>query len=450
MKILSRMMPVVVLLFSGLSVSAEVGQDNLKDAVLKAREIVAQSRIEAAKEYRETSPAPEISSEAGAFRTDVERRIVVFREGTDAKRAREVVALAGGEVTHDLRLIGALALQTPKHSVGVLDAILANHPEVERVERDFVQNWLKGSEVLGGCPDWWPPNYPCPFPPDEGGGGAQKTPWGIERVGAPKAWATTRGDGIKVAVIDTGVESTHSELKVLGGYSSIEGDASWEDGHGHGTHVAGTIAAADNEKGVVGVAPNVDLYGVKVLNAKGEGTYATVIAGVQWAVENKMVIANMSLGGDETTQAFKDAMQAAADKGLTVVAAAGNNSGAVGYPAKYPSTIAVAASDSNDKGAYFSSRGPEVDVIAPGARIYSTFKGGGYKTLDGTSMASPHVAGLAALAAAATGARGVDAIRAALKGAATKLPGVSDSLNGAGMVNAEKLVSGSGLLTRTR
>jgi subtilisin len=335
-----------------------------------------------------------------------------------------------------------------------LDSFLSNQTEVERVERDYVQNWLKGVRALQGCPDWWPPDLPCPFPPDEGGGGggggAQKTPWGIERVGAPKAWAKTRGDGIKVAVIDTGVDSKHPELKVLGGYSAVEGDTSWEDGHGHGTHVSGTIAALDNTVGVVGVAPNVELYGVKVLNAKGEGTYATVIGGVQWAVENKMVIANMSLGGDETTEAFKDAMQAAADKGLTVVAAAGNNSGAVGYPAKYPSTIAVAASDSSDKGAYFSSRGPEVDVIAPGARIYSTFKGGGYSTLDGTSMASPHVAGLAALAAAATGARGIDAIRAALKSAATKLPGVSNDLNGAGMVSAEKLVSGSGLLTLTR
>jgi subtilisin len=113
----------------------------------------------------------------------------------------------------------------------------------------------------------------------------------------------------------------------------------------------------------------------------------------------------------------------------------------VGYPAAYPETIAVAASDSKDKVAYFSSRGPEVAIIAPGVAVYSTYMGGGYNTLSGTSMACPHAAGLAALAVAARGLHGVDALRQALVGAAAKFPGIPDVQQGAGMVDALKLVS---------
>ncbi|PCI38127.1 MAG: peptidase S8, partial [Elusimicrobia bacterium] len=182
------------------------------------------------------------------------------------------------------------------------------------------------------------------------------------------------------------------------------------------------------------------LYAVKVLDAQGRGSYESVIAGIQWAVENKMDVANMSLGGDETTEAMHDAVKAAAAAGLAIVAAAGNNGGKVGYPAAYPETITIAASDSNDRGASFSSRGPEVDLVAPGVQVNSTWKGGGYRKLDGTSMACPHAAGLAVLAVAAKGVHGVNAVRKAMIAAATKISGIAGPNQGHGMVDAGKLV----------
>ena len=425
-------------------INFDQGQANAGAVITQAREAASRS------ELPETKGAD--TEMAASTEGSIERSIVVFKKGVSAARRSEVVLAAGGSVTRDLWLINAVAVITPKVKTANFKRSLNSFTEVKRVEADKMRNWLYGATVLPtmaprpalqtpitkGCPDWWPPGYPCPTP-DEPEDGKQRVPWGIKRVNASAAWAVTRGNGVKLAVIDTGVDGGHSELNVLGGFSAM-GDNDWTDGHGHGTHVAGTIAAADNSKGVVGVAPGVSLYGVKVLDAQGRGSYESVIAGIQWAVENKMDVANMSLGGDETTEAMADAVKAAAAAGLTIVAAAGNNGGKVGYPAAYPGTIAIAASDSNDRGASFSSRGPEVDLVAPGVKIDSTWKGGGYRKLDGTSMASPHAAGLAALVVAAKGVHGVDAVREAMIAAATKISGIAGPNQGHGMVDAAKLV----------
>jgi subtilisin len=190
--------------------------------------------------------------------------------------------------------------------------------------------------------------------------------------------------------------------------------------------------------GVVGVAPGASLYAVKVLNAQGSGAYSAIIDGIQWAVDNKMDVANMSLGSPSGSAAIQKAVEAAYKAGLTLVVAAGNDSGPVNYPAKYPQVIAVAASDSADKIASFSSRGAEIAVIAPGVAINSTYMGGVYKSLSGTSMASPHVAGLAALAVA-SGAKTPADVRKALLGAAVSI-GLKPVEQGVGLVDAGKLV----------
>jgi len=147
----------------------------------------------------------------------------------------------------------------------------------------------------------------------------------------------------------------------------------------------------------------------------------------------------MSLGGGSGTEALKLIMEKAHEAGIAIVCAAGNDSGPVNYPAKYPQAIAISASDSGDKIASFSSRGAEIVIIAPGVSVYSTKKGGGYTSMSGTSMACPHAAGLAALAVGA-GANGAEAVRAALKNAATPLPGLTPVQQGAGLVDAFKLV----------
>ena len=368
----------------------------------------------------ESRRAPD--AKAAAEEDDIERRIVVFEAGVGAVSRMAAVRTLGAEPVKDLRIINAVAVVVPKSRAKSLDAGLKARRGVKRVERDFVQNWLRSDE---------PTTPPAAK--------EQTTPWGIDRVNARKAWNVTRGAGAKIAVVDTGVDMDHPDLKLAGGYNCIDPNVSYKDDNGHGTHVAGTIAAQDNKEGVVGIAPDVQLYGVKVLDSWGSGTFADVITGIQWAAENKMDVANFSLGAGAGTEALAEAVKAAAAAGLTIMAAAGNSGESVGFPAAYPETIAVAASDSGDKVADFSSRGPEVDFIAPGVGVESTYMGGGYDTLDGTSMATPHMTGLAALAAA-QGIRGPEAIRAALLKAAKKIPDVPAEQQGAGMVDAGLLV----------
>ncbi len=272
--------------------------------------------------------------------------------------------------------------------------------------------------------------------------------WGVTRVHASAAWPITDGKGVKVAVIDTGIDFTHPELagNVDGGYSAItktENPADYQDDNGHGSHVAGTIAAHKDGKGVVGVAPGARLYAVKVLDADGSGNLSDVVDGIVWAAKNHMEVANMSLGAPVDSEAMKRAVRYARGSGVVIVAAAGNSGGSVGFPGAYEDTIAVAASDSNDKLASFSSRGPEVDFIAPGVDVLSVKMGGGFVSYSGTSMASPHVAGLAALAVAQgyVGLNGPDGVFAQLKKAATLLPtaGMTAEMQGTGMIDAGKL-----------
>jgi len=250
---------------------------------------------------------------------------------------------------------------------------------------------------------------PTPSPPQD-----QKIPWNIQLVGADSVWDRVTGAGVRVAVIDTGIDEDHPDLSVMGGASFVPGVGSWNDDQGHGTHCAGIIGARNNRLGVVGVAPGCDLYAVKVLNSGGSGQLSWILAGMGWAAENGMQVASMSLGSNvddpdvDCLVAYQRAAQELLDGGCIVVAAAGNNGREdnpwVGQPARCPAFMAVAAVDSNRNLADFSSRGPAslcsecgVEISAPGVSVRSTTKGGGYGEKSGTSMACPHVAGAAAL-----------------------------------------------------
>ena len=286
---------------------------------------------------------------------------------------RELVTAAGGKIRYFYHLIPAIAAAVPEQAIVGLRA----NPRVTHVHLD--------GRV-----------YAIDLELDN--------TWGVARIGAGTVHAYNKGTGVKVAVLDTGIDYNHPDLDAnyKGGYDFVNGDPDPMDDNGHGTHVAGTIAAEDNDIGVVGVAPEAHLYALKVLDETGAGYWSDVIAALQWAVDNGMQIVNMSLGGTGTSD-VEAACQAAYDAGLLLVAAAGNSGNSPGRgdnisdPAAYESVIAVAATDQNDNRARWSSTGAALELSAPGVDINSTLLGGGYGEKSGTSMASPHVAGTAAL-----------------------------------------------------
>ncbi len=228
-------------------------------------------------------------------------------------------------------------------------------------------------------------------------------PWGISKIQAIDAQSRGyNGKNIKVAVLDTGIDGWHYDLNIKGGHS-VFNDSPYTDGQGHGTHVAGTIAALNNSSGVIGAAPNVNLYAVKVLDNSGYGSLSGIIEGIEWAVNNNINIINMSLGSSQYSSIFENCCNYAYNSGVLIIAAAGNSGNSYGsgdsveYPARFPSVMAVAATDFNNKRASFSSTGSNVEIAAPGVNIYSTTPNSSYNYMSGTSMACPHVAGAAAL-----------------------------------------------------
>ena len=288
---------------------------------------------------------------------------------------------------YDAALSGAAIKMTKDQA-----ALLRNNSEVAYIEQDQI--------VSLGKPSW------------AGGGGGETTgeekPYGISNV---NGGVTYTGNGV-VWVIDTGIDLDHPDLNVstIGAFTAFTSgrDAGYDDGNGHGSHVSGTIAAIDNEIGVIGVAAGATVIPVKVLDSRGSGSYSGVIAGVNHVAANGKSgdVANMSLGGPVST-ALDDAVKAAASKGIKFALAAGNETDDANNhsPARAngPNIYTISAVDSNYRFASFSNFGnPPVDYAAPGVSIKSTWKDGGYNTISGTSMASPHAAGVLLLGSART------------------------------------------------
>lgn len=312
------------------------------------------------------------------------RKIVVFKGAPNETVKNEAINQAGGTKLKDLDLIGAQAVWLPSKAAAEK---LKNNPSVLRVDEDIEVLALDLQDSKAANAEKSSVTQSSQF-----------LPWGIIQINAPLVWPNT-ADPILVGIIDTGISNTHPDLfaNIKGGVNIINSRKSWDDDNGHGSHVAGIVAALNNTIGVVGAAPAADLYAIKVLNAAGSGSLSDVIAGIQWAVAQKIQVVNMSLGASTDVQSFHDAVIAAKKLGVVVVAAAGNSGGAVSYPGAYPEAISISATDQTNQIASWSSRGPEVDLAAPGVNIPSTYKSTGYATLSGTSMAAPHVTGTVAL-----------------------------------------------------
>ena len=341
----------------------------------------------------------------------------------DGEADPALVEQLGGNVVHSYRLVPAVAATAP----GRVISRLAAHPRVVRVEPDGEVH-ISDAEL--------------------------DDTWGVKRIGsgAVHDWSNNGAD-VKVAVIDSGCDYTHPDgaVNYAGGRDFVNGDDDPMDDNGHGTHVSGTVAAKDDGAGVVGVAPGVSLYCLKVLSSSGSGVWSDIVAALDWAVLNGIQVTNNSYGsGTNPGGTVQAAFDNAAAAGMLHVAAAGNagnpkgKGNNVGYPARYESVIAVAATDQNDGRASFSSTGDGVELAAPGVGIKSTKLGGGYVKYNATSMASPHVAGAAALAIAA----GITDVRTQLQTTADDLGDTGrDPQYGFGLVDADEAAPASGQST---
>ncbi|HLA80735.1 MAG TPA: S8 family serine peptidase, partial [Thermoleophilia bacterium] len=335
----------------------------------------------------------------------LERVMVAHQQGAVGQAAAErAIRDAGGQLVEWVPGTGIAVAFVPEQAL----AGLAHAPGVLAVEPDAIAQILSEGPVAG-----------------VGGGAlvaateaAETVGWNISRIGADIAWTLSVGRDVNVAILDTGIDLDHPDLaaNIEGGYMAIQtgpysvpDKQTYDDDNNHGTHVGGIVAAvAGNGIGVVGVAPEADLYAVKVLDQNGSGYLSDIIEGIRWIIgtrsdanpDNDIQVINMSFGTTTDSWLLEDALIDAESAGIMLVAAAGNSGPAEGtvlYPAAYASVVAVGATDQQDAVAGFSSRGGQVELSAPGVSILSTVANAGYEAYSGTSMASPHVAAAAAL-----------------------------------------------------
>ena len=312
-------------------------------------------------------------AEASDSKTESEKVIISFNGEIDYQFLEE----AGAEVHEEFDSISAVSATFPD---GLPATAADAHSSIEYIEENQV---VKAA--------------------------AQKASWGYPLIRANKATSLGyTGKDVKIAIIDSGINNKHPDLKIAGGISKVPERSAYSDRLGHGTHVAGIIGAQNNSIGTVGVAPDSLIYSVKVLNDYGAGDLEGVIAGVQWAIDQKMDIINMSLTTESDNQALKDVLKKAYDQGILIVAASGNyakadefkkNSSNVLFPARYSSVIAVGSISQLNKLSVFSYYGTAQELVAPGEGIISTFVNAktttqdDYQSSEGTSVATPFAAG---------------------------------------------------------
>ncbi|MBB3114656.1 subtilisin family serine protease [Paenibacillus phyllosphaerae] len=252
-------------------------------------------------------------------------------------------------------------------------------------------------------------------------------PWGVQKIKAPLAWSMTTGHRVKIGVIDTGVDFGHPDLKQsLGrGINLLNRSILPHDDNGHGTHIAGTIAAANQLHGMIGVAPRSMVYPVKAFDHNGSAYVSDIVLGIDWCVSNGMNIINMSFGMKTRSKSLLAAVNNAYNAGVIIIASSGNDGKrkTVDYPARYPQTIAVGATTRLRRIAPFSNRGSYIDIYAPGEKILSAWLKSKYNEMSGTSMATSHVSGAVALLLAYRPGLSPGDIKAILKKAMVPLRG---------------------------
>jgi len=375
---------------------------------MRADKSTTQDPVALRRQIREVRSGRPVRGQAPRFAAD--RVVVKFKSDVSAELAAAVVSAYGAREIGKIEAIGVRQIQIPSRlSVEEMIFALEQNPDVEYAEPDYVCR-------ISDTPNdpYFKNQYALNNSGQEIGTGGPKGKANAD-IRAATAWGETKGSvETVIAIIDTGVDLLHPDINnkiKSAGRDFANDDFDATDDNGHGTHVAG-IAAADtnNNIGVAGVAWDCLILPVKATDEEGEGFYSWMIDGITWATDNGADVINISLGGDSSSNSLRDALKYAHDRGVVVCASAGNDGSSVLYPAAYDAyCLAVAATDYNDTRTAWSNFGSQIDVAAPGERVLSLvptwypekvwLDPGAipYGYGGGTSMASPHVAGLAAL-----------------------------------------------------
>lgn len=348
--------------------------------------------------------------------------VVRFKPSTSATRIRECFQGIDVQVRTEIEELHTFVLRIASGDIARSYYHVRDCAGALYVEPNFL---LQAADTIPNDPDW----------------GIQ---YGLVNIRAPQGWDLSTGSaGVTIAIVDTGVDYGHSDLagKLVAGYDFVNNDDTPQDDNGHGTHVAGIAAASSNNgTGIAGVSWGARIMPVKVLNASGGGTYADTADGVIWAVEHGAQVINLSLGGRDEAAILEDAINYAHSRGAVVIAAAGNSGGNfVLYPARYPNVIAVAKTNgaNNWDG---SNYGPEVDLSAPGAMIYSTVIGG-YNYKSGSSMSTGFVSGLAAILMGISASSSPDVIEYQMETTALDIEFAGwDEYTGAGLIQMDAAI----------
>lgn len=272
-------------------------------------------------------------------------------------------------------------------------------------------------------------------------------PWGVRRIRAPQAWSRTTGQRVKVGVIDTGVDFGHPDLRhaLSRGINLLHRAMLPHDDNGHGTHIAGTISAANASRGMIGVAPRTEIHPVKAFDANGTAYVSDIILGIDWCVHHGMDVVNMSFGMPNRSEALLKAVESAYRSGVLIVASSGNDGkkGRIDFPAAFGHTIAVGALDRRGKIARFTNRSAAVDIFAPGAKVESAWPGARRRVMSGTSMATSHVTGAVALLLSAKPGLSPGRIKDILKRSAKPLA-YDKAPRGAGELDVLRMLEAAG------
>jgi subtilisin family serine protease len=425
----------------------------------------------------------------GAFGAsgDSLRKIVVFQDGTSVQVQQQVVARSGSQLLNLLSLVNGATIDLPTEGAAQALAILEADSTVVGVYEDLTVSGRDG----GG--DNVIVIAPADSPTQE------IYPWGLDAIHVPEVHQEEpglKGAGVTVAILDTGIDTTHPDLSknIKGGYNALAGQdpKNYQDDNGHGTHMAGIIAARMNSHGVIGAAYQAKIVAVKVLDQYGGGRLSDLINGLGWIRANKIRAVNMSLGFSEDSPLLAQAFERLYEAGVIMVASAGNQGvtcaqdgggddgggddgggddgggddgggddgggddgggdsscqpapGGVNYPARYPWVISVAATNGDDKVTGYSQSGPKVDIAAPGGsksgpRIFSTNKGGGYGWGSGTSQAAAHVTGAITLVLQKNPKMSFEEVLTLLQGTARDLGELAER-QGAGLIDVEAMIN---------